>query len=42
MTLIVDEAFARVKVLAKRFVVVKALAEYKFEKAPVFEPARAP
>ena len=28
MTLIVDEAFARVKVLAKRFVVVKAFEAY--------------
>ena len=42
MTLIVDVAFERVKVLAKRLVVVRALAEYKFEKAPTFEPACAP
>ena len=31
MTLMVDVAFARVKVLANRFVVVKAFAEYTFE-----------
>ena len=42
MTLMVDEAFARVKVLANRFVVVKAFAEYTFRKDAVFEPARAP
>ena len=42
MTLMVDEAFARVKVLANRFVVTRAFAEYTFEKVPVFEPACAP
>ena len=42
MTLIVDEALARVKVFAKRFVVVKAFAEYTFRKDATFEPARAP
>ena len=38
---IVFEAF-EVNPAAKIFVVVKALAEYKFEKAPVFEPACTP
>ena len=42
MTLIVDEAFARVKVFAKRFVVVRAFADYTFGKDAKLEPARAP
>ena len=42
MTLIVDEAFAKVKVFAKRFVVVRAFAEYTFRKDAVFEPACTP
>jgi hypothetical protein len=35
-------AFARVRVLANRLVVVRALAENKLEKAPTLAPASAP
>jgi L-rhamnose isomerase len=42
ITLIVDEAFARVKVFANTLVVTRAFAEYTFKNDAVFEPAMDP